>query len=447
MIRLIFRDLVHHARVWLGVLAVTTASGFVAAVTAGLIETGSVHGGRVADGLASSASAVIMFSAVTALIVLSSSAELTVMLQQRSYALWQLVGVQPGRITTIVCVQLAVVACAGGAIGFAVAVPLFEPLFRFVFRSWEQMAGISLHLGVGSFSAVLGGIVLIAVLGGWRGARRAGRVEPIVALRDVEPRTGRIRWVRVLLVLATLIAVISLIAALDPEESLSSLSGKAILVVPLISAVFAAAGPFLYPLILSAWAGLVPKRASATWYLARNSARYRLSLSSAAIGPLMVAVALSGGLYSVGATLGAEQVQRTGVQTSFTLEPEGVVLLLGGPLLLSGIAAAATVFMSGQAREREFALVQAAGSTRSAVILAAVWEAVIYSVTATILGALAILFGVGAVANALGLPAPSVDLAAIGLISSAGFVLMLLATVLPTVFAVRGSIPRTLAVE
>ena len=35
MIRLVLSDLVAHARVWLGTLAVTIASGFVAAIAAG----------------------------------------------------------------------------------------------------------------------------------------------------------------------------------------------------------------------------------------------------------------------------------------------------------------------------------------------------------------------------------------------------------------------------
>ncbi|WP_395242085.1 hypothetical protein, partial [Salmonella sp. s60732] len=78
MIRLILSDLVAHSRVWLGVFAVTVAAGFVGAVVAGLLETGSFHGGAVQEGLASTSSAVIMFTVITALIVLGSTANLTI---------------------------------------------------------------------------------------------------------------------------------------------------------------------------------------------------------------------------------------------------------------------------------------------------------------------------------------------------------------------------------
>lgn len=102
MMRLVLSDLAAHARVWLGVLAVTIATGGVGAIAAGLIETGIVHGGRVQEGLSSTSAAVIMFTAVTALIVLGSTANLTVALQQRSYALWQLVGIRPTLVALVV---------------------------------------------------------------------------------------------------------------------------------------------------------------------------------------------------------------------------------------------------------------------------------------------------------------------------------------------------------
>ena len=186
---------------------------------------------------------------------------------------------------------------------------------------------------------------------------------------------------------------------------------------------------------------------SASWFLARNSARYRLSQSNAAISPLMVAIALAGGLYTLAATLDAALLARGGSTTSTGLALEGVVILLGGPLLLSAVAAAATVFMSGRARQREFALIQAAGSTQSVISLAAIWEAVIYTMTATILGTIATVAGGLIIASELSLALPVVSFSTIGLIAAGGLVLILIATIAPTVAALRHEIPRTLAVE
>jgi len=129
------------------------------------------------------------------------------------------------------------------------------------------------------------------------------------------------------------------------------------------------------------------------------------------------------------------------------LEIGVVVLMLGGPLLLAGVGAMATVFMSGYAREREFALLRAAGSTPRTILLTAVWEAIIYTVTAAILAALAILVGAVVLALALELSAPVLSLSSGAIVVIGGFMLLLAATLIPTFISLRAEIPRQLAVE
>ena len=447
MIRLLLSDLTAHARVWLGVLALTVTTGFVGAIAAGLIETGSVHGGRVQDGLSSTSAAVIMFTSVMAIIVLSATANLTVALHQRSYALWHLVGIRPVLVGIVVLTQLGIVGAVGAAVGCLVAVPVFPALFVWAFREWSNMQGISLHLGIISMLIVVAAITVVVMIGGLRGARRASRTQPIEALRDPEPPIVKMGWFRIVLTALTVGGAVAVAGNLDGSATLSGFSGHAILLTPLLAAALAAAGPRVFPLVLRAWTSLVPSHMSASWFLARNSARYRLSQSNAAISPLMVAIALAGGLYTLAATLDAALLARGGSTTSTGLALEGVVILLGGPLLLSAVAAAATVFMSGRARQREFALIQAAGSTQSVISLAAIWEAVIYTMTATILGTIATVAGGLIIASELSLALPVVSFSTIGLIAAGGLVLILIATIAPTVAALRHEIPRTLAVE
>ena len=97
--------------------------------------------------------------------------------------------------------------------------------------------------------------------------------------------------------------------------------------------------------------------------------------------------------------------------------------------------------------ERELALIQAAGSTQSAVILTAILEAVIYTVTAAILGTAATVIGGVIIAAKLGLSFPVISFSTLALIAAGGFILILAATVAPTIAALRREIPRTLAVE
>lgn len=447
MTRLILSDLTAHTRVWLGVLAVAIVAGFVGAIAAGLIETGVFHGGRVLEGLSSTSAAVIMFTSITALIVLSSTADLTVALQKRSYALWQIVGIPPSLVGAVVLGQLALVGALGAIAGSLVAIPTFRPLFTWAFREWPNMQGISPRLGVVGVLVVVAAITAVVLLGGLRGARHASRIPPVEALRDPEPPRVKMGWLRTVLTIVIVGGAVALAGALDGRASLSGFSGQAILLTPLIAAAMVSAGPMLFPAVLSAWTSVLPPQVSPSWYLARNSARYRLSQSNAAISPLLVAIALAGGLYTTAATLDQALADRNGSTTSTGLAVEGVVILLGGPLLLSGVAAAATVFMSGNERERELALIQAAGSTRSTITLTAVWEAVIYTVTAAVLGTAATAVGGLIVAAKLGLPLPVISSDTLGLIAAAGFLLILAATVAPTAAALRHEIPRTIAVE
>ena len=447
MIRLVFADLLANARVWIGVFAVVVAAGFVVAFPASMIETGARYGGQTSEDLNSTSSIVIVFTSITILIVLSGSTNLAVTLQQRGYALWQLLGVRPIAIALIVLTQLAILAATGALLGAMLARPALQPLLSFVFADWDSLRQVTFSLGGLSILMAVLGIIAVILLGGLRGARRASRTAPVEALREAEPARGKIRWFRMLLFIGVLTGTMIFTLGLS-GATFSSIAKRAVFITPFMLASITAAGPLLLPLVLRAWTALVPKRTSATWFLARNSARHRLSLSTAAISPLMVAIALTSGLYSTAMALTTAQAQQTGTESSgFALPIELVIILLGGPLLMSTVGAAATVFMSGQAREREFALLQAAGSTRGAVLLAALWEAVIYAVTAILLGALVTFISAVILANALTLPTTVVNLTSIGIIGGAGFVLMLVATIAPTATALRAEIPRTLAVQ
>lgn len=444
MIRLIFSDLLGHARVWVGALAVVSAVGFIAAIAAGLIETGLSHDGDMQEMLVSMGGGALTFAAIAALVVLASTANLTVALQQRSYALWQLVGIRPRLVTAVVLTQLVIVGVCGGLIGSGIAFVALAPVVSLVLADWNFLAGLAPILTLRGIAIVVAALAVVVVMGGWRGALRAGRTAPIAAIREPEPATLQMGWLRILLLLATAGGTVAVAVQLT-GGTLQRIMELGLFLTPLIIAAMAAAGPLLFPLIMRAWTAVLPSRASVSWYLARNSARHRLNLSTSAISPLMVGIGLTGGLYTSVGTLSAAVMER-GMQ-DITLTMNGVVLVLGGPLLISAVGAASTVFMSGQSREREFALIRAAGSTTSVIALAAVWEAVIYAGTATLLGVVATVTGGMMMGAALGLAYPAIHVGSMAIIGAGGFGLLLTATLLPTLAAMKREIPRTLATE
>lgn len=448
MLRLILADLVANARIWLGILIVSIATGAIGAFGAALIATGILLGGKTLETLVAISGSVLLLTTVTALVVLGSLANLTVSLHQRGYALWQLVGISPRVIRVVVLGQLSIVALCGGVLGCVLARPLLQPLFNYTSRPFPGLETVQVNFGPGSAWWVILCTVAIVVLGGWRGARHASQVAPMEALREPKPRGLRMSWLR----WAALAAVVSCLGAMMLSfagADIPVIASQAVFIGPIIAGGFAAVGPILFPALLSAWTSVVPERASAAWFLARHSARYRLSQSTAAISPLMVAIAMAGGLYSAGETLANASTVQTGTAQSFAPGLESVVLLLGGPLLLSAIGTAMTVFMSGHARQREFALIQSAGGTHRGILAGAVFEALIYLVTAAILGIVATIATGLVTAWALGTTLPGTE-ASFGIVptiavAGGGLVLLLAATVIPTAVALRHDVPRTLA--
>ena len=443
MLRLILSDLLINLRIWLGTLVVAAATAAVTTIAAAEIETAVRTGGNVGLALYAISGAVLVFATLTAIIVLGSISNLAVALQQRAYALWQLIGIRPGLIRVVVLAQLLIVALAGGIIGCALTAPALPALFRFFFAGSDGLDGLRPRFGLVAAGSVIAFVALVVVLSGARGAGRASRVPALQSLREADlprRRMGAGRWIGATVLLLIIGSVVISLPGTPPDR----LSTPLMLLAPLVAGLFAAVSPALFPVFLRAWTALIPATFSASWYLARNSTAENVSRSTAAVSPLMVAVALAGGFYTATAIGGAALARESGAAAPDVANGT-VALLIGGPVLLAVLGATATIFMSSRSREREFALIQAAGGTSATVLGAAACEAVIYVVTAALLGAVAVAvttvtgwwvegsweFGAGPV----------------GVLAGAGLLLTLAATVLPTWTALRAEIPRTLAAE
>jgi putative ABC transport system permease protein len=438
MLRLITGDLLANARIWIGAVVVAAAAAAIGTVAAAQIETAVRTGGDVALALYGISGLVIVFSTVTAVVVLGSVVDLAVTLQRRSYGLWQLIGIRPGLVRLVVRVQLAAVALAGAAIGCGATGPALGPLFRALLSGTQGLTGVRPRFG-GVSVLVVGVVVLLIVeLAGGRAIGQAGRVPALQVLREPDPPVGRVTIGR-LVGAGLLTAIVVLIAVTVPGTAPDRLPVPLMLIAPLTAGALALLGPRLYPAFVRLWTAAVPERASAAWYLARNSVTEYVSRSSAAISPLLVAVALAGG-FATATTAGASATHRPA-----TVDTGTVVLLLGGPLLLALLGSTATILMSGLRREKEFALIQAAGATRTGVLAAAGCEALIYSITAAVLGAAAT--AITSVVAHTAVPGVAFGGAAVASVAGLGAALILAATLVPAAATLRHEVPRTLAAE
>ena len=114
------------------------------------------------------------------------------------------------------------------------------------------------------------------------------------------------------------------------------------------------------------------------------------------------------------------------------------LLMMGGPVLLCAIGAAVSVVMTSKSRTRDVALLIAGGARPRTLLAAAACEAFIHAVTATLAGMAAVVVSNAVTAYAVGMPLFDGLAFGEGLsVSLAGFVLVLAATLVPTLAALR----------
>ena len=447
--RLVVGEVLADARTWVGAGVVAGAAAVVGAVAACLLQSAVQVGGMLGLALYPIASVVVVFTVVATLVVLSSVAALTISSQQRSHALWQLIGMAPRQVRTIVLSQLLLVAFTGALGGTLVAAPLVVPFCRWVLTTSSGLQAVPLAFGPLSAAVVVAVVTAVVTAGGRRSARAASRTSGLQLVRDADPplaRMSRRRWAGTVVLLCVVVLLVISAGATPLDQVLVPLT----LVGPLLTALVVVLGPLVFAPFLRAWTSLVPANASASWFLARAAAAHGTARASATTSPLVVAVAFPGTLYAATDTVRAGIAVQTG-QLPPAPPVQTAILVIGGPLLLAAVGAAATVFMSGRVRERESALVRAAGGSHGVVLLGAVWESVIYAVTASALGTAAVVITASvaawAAAPAGALLLPSFGVGAVAVTAGAGLLLLLAATVPTTLLALRRQLAPALSVE
>ena len=397
MVTLIWNDLRHHARQWLWSLLVATVGGAII----GVIITAwySALSWAQAQGSAELVNAshligsnLVSYAGLATAVILSTTLGLTVSAQQRSHALWKVLGIPGSRIRRIILGQVGVIGLLGGAIGAVASLPLVR-LYLLTWRELEvfppDLPIIMPGFGVPLTIAVT---TLFCILGGMGAARRAASVPEMQALREASAPRTRTRWWQWVIVAVLVLAVVltpfdstvplneaeraELVAAgvdlNDPGER--AVTGGAM---GLLAAIAGLCVPnwTLRPL-LTWWTALIPGRSPA-WFAARANARHRASLSMTTIVPFAIAVALTGTVY---AAVGAGQA--TGAQGSVN-----GFLSVGVPtFFISGVGGIANIAMVGRARRQEGALLGVIGARTRTVLASTALEGVIYAVTGIIFG-------------------------------------------------------------
>ena len=385
MRRLVFSDLRHSWRIWLGALLLITLTQLIAAwmgaiAAHGISNQDDPTTADLAEGLTAAAGTCGFILVLAIISSIRSVTSLVVYQRRRLVALWQLAGMTDRQVSGIVTLQLVAVGLAASVLGGLLAAASIGGVIDYIAEnglSSPEMtrsalpAGLLWGLGAGMLTVVISARLL---------NREIRSVQALDALRAVGVRDQRMtvgRWIVAALTLAAAGALVALIVqAKRPSESF----GFLVFVMLLLLASVSAAGPIVVIPVMRAWTSLVSPARSASWMLARRTMITSTSRAVSSVVPVAIAfilvVGLSSATETVAAALGAEVV--------FSIF--AVVVLIGLPLLVSLAAAAVMVFMTGQQREREIALSALAGATPTQQFLQAIFEAVIVVVTGALIG-------------------------------------------------------------
>ncbi|TPX01428.1 FtsX-like permease family protein [Schumannella luteola] len=362
----------------------------------------------------------------------------TALTQERPrLAAWRLAGASPSQVKLIVLGRLICTAIVFAVVGAVLSAPLAQVAIDFLLSVTTVGVPLPAHVDAGAGAVAVAIVALLAVVGGIRPAVLAGRVPPVEAVRERREASRRLgvgQWILAGIVVAAAVFLASGVVAQRTPGAASTLALGLAFAVALGLALLA---PVYVGPLLALWSRLVPASAIPAWWLARASALQRLTTTSASVAPLTIAMIVLGTYFSASLTweLATDSRQQAAVNAQ-----QGLVLFAPGAAIAI-LGSAVVLFAIGGNRARERAQYRTVGATTLVLAAAALIEAAMYVVTATIVSVIAILgivqLFVAGLAAANIAASIHLDWTALGACILVGFIAIGATTVLPVFSGTR----------
>lgn len=386
---------------------------------------------------------------LAALNVIGAVTGLVVESRRGSLARLALAGATPGQVARILLAQLAVVAGLGAVIGAVLAIAATPAAAGIAVG--DRGVDRSVVVAHPDLSMALTGIavfILVALIAGLRQSRVAAAVPAVEALRTIpgaSVRRRRIgRWIGAFLLGVLIAGIAAITFVMAPQlgvDSADTVLQSALICMLLTGSFLSICAPLTIGLLTRAWTALIPSR-SAPWVLARASVIAKGERLARTVTPIMFAVGVLFGLGVLLASTSAllESMGRDG------LEQAGMstLLVFVGLVLLVAIAGGVSVvLMMSRQREAELALAGVVGATPRQQVLMSVFEGLVITGTAMVLGLVMtavgmVVFVVGM--GALGLAAPvAIPWQVLAVVVAICALIIVAATTLPVLPSLRRS--------
>ncbi len=239
--------------------------------------------------------------------VVAGTFSFAVAARRREFGLLRTAGATPRQVRRLVLGEALAVgvlaSLAGGALGTVIA----RPFARWLAGAGLAPAGFSAHFIWWPVAAAFGAGLLIAMLGSWLAARRAGRVSPAEVLRDPAADGGAamplIRWLAGLVALAGAVTLMVVLAGINS-------AGAAALILP-IAMLLIICSALLAPVLIRPllWLLSRPMAASsgAVSLLASHNAAAALRRTAATAAPIALTVGFAGSMLAGFGTVNGTQ--------------------------------------------------------------------------------------------------------------------------------------------
>ena len=409
---------------WLGVSIVFIGVNAVLASSALVIATGTaaVMSGELNIYDSTAFVFLPIFYCLTAGLVglstIGSATNLVVETRRGALARLALAGATPKQIKRSVTLQLIVVSLACAAVADVFAALSLPSVLRILATDRTEVAGFT-PVPVYDIGAVIATnliTVAIAVLGGRWQARRASELFPVDALRQASTgeslQRGNLgRWLKagcsLTLVAGTFLAMPAILQSSPPKEVISNTMLLALIAMLVTAAALGTLSPILTAPITRGWTALLPLR-SAVWQLARRNVSARGERLARSVVPVMMSVSLLVSLSMLGPTIFGSLEARGIIYEVEQAGSLSMAILVAPALIVAVCGSVGSLFMMSKQRDAELALTGLIGGTpRQRLALPAV-EALMITVTATIMaippiGVLTMLAVMGL--SSLGVPA------------------------------------------
>lgn len=400
MIRLAVADLRDSWLSWLGVcLAFVVTNTMLVLSTTLLTTAGDPTAQQLlgADGsqlLSVYGISNISLSSLVGVAVIGASTSLVVVSRRGAIARLLLGGATPGQVSRLLTTQVAIVSLLAGVVGDLVALVSAQPLLDLISRD----------RGLALVPAVTSPVVLVAtnlacmalcIVGGLRQSRAASRIPPVEALREAAGTTSRregpvrttLRGLLFLVYASAVAVTFPVFRASAPElgdDALGILMQLTMFAIPVTGLALTTILPWVCGGLTRLWTGAVPFR-GASWHLARTTVIVKSDRLVRSIIPVMFSVGLLFGMMCVAdtvvatlRTLGMPELDGTSTTTLLTTLGSGLVIAVAGSV--------GNLVMMSRQRSAELALAGVLGATPRQQLLVPALEAVIITVTASMLG-------------------------------------------------------------